>query len=433
MKLLLKILGVFIVIILLIIGGGFYSLFYTALPAKTALKFLQSSDSNWTFNDISGSLSKGFSVGSLTYKRPEDPTKVSEIKNIGFEYEKSSDSIVIKEFHIDSAYLYIDPKGGNGQLTYTKTTAQKGAGNNNGNYDNSGEHDVEYPASEETERYNDQGGVVEKKEKTFFDRWTSKKWVLKSVKIKDLTIEDPTTNEKTYIKEIQSDGAVFSDGKLLFGKLLVESNNLDFTINPFGGLNDDNMGSVASIKGRVGKKLYWKLKKDINFSGFIDLTTFPGTVNSFNGLNGAIQIINETDETQRVLVKQFSFDEYIQEESVPPLKKLNLEAVYHLKDGQKEALEIKGGDFTLGNAFFTLEKGTIDLSDDASKNQELLAHASSEGVDYTIRITSDGKTKLHFDSKPAMEQGEILSKLLYGKKFSMVNSEEKTGIENYLR
>lgn len=404
MKLLLKILAVFVVIILLIIGGGFYSLFYTTLPAKTALKFLQSSDSNWTFSNISGSLMTGFSVGSLTYKRPEDPTKISEIKNIGFEYETSSDSIIVNEFHIDSAYLYIDPKGGEGHFSYTKTTSHTGSDDNS----TASDDDSRYPASEENNQHN----VKKARGNSFFDKLSAKKWVLKSINIKDLTIEDPITNEKTCFKEIQSDGAVFENGKLLFGKLNIESNNLDFTLSPFGNLNDENMGSVASIKGRVGKELYWKLKKDISFSGFVDLNSFPGQISSLNGLNGAIQIINENKQTQRILFNNFSFGDYIQDESFPPVKRLNLEGVYHLTNGRKEALEIISGNFFLGDALFTIDRARIDLSDDAASGQKLKAHASQSGVDYTIEITSDGATQFHYTSKPPMEEGEILSKLL---------------------
>ncbi len=433
MKLLLKIIAVFFVIILLIIGAGLYSLFYTAIPAKVVLNFLQKSDSNWAFNDISGSLSKGFSVGSLTYKRPEDPSKVSEIKNIGFEYERSSDSIIIKEFHIDSAYLYIDPKGGEGHLSYTKTTTRKNSSGNTGNYDNYDESGANYSSSEVNEHYNDQYDAAEKKKKTFFEKLSSKKWVLKSINIKDLTIVDPTTNEKTYIGEILSNGAVFTGGKLLFGKLAVSSNNLDFKMNPFGDLNDENMGSIASIEGRIGKKLYWKLKKDVTFSGFIDLNRFPGELNSLNALNGAIQIINENDSTQRILIRNFSFDEYIDEDSVPPLKDLNIEGVYHLKNGRKEFLEIIKGNFTLGSTFFTIVSAMIDLSDDAKKNQKLTARGSSSGIDYIINMTSDGQTELTFESKPPMEQREILSKLLYGEKIQTINDVQKTGIDKYIR
>jgi hypothetical protein len=420
MKLLLKILIIFIGIIVLIAAVGYYSLFHTSLPAKAVFTLLEKTDTNWSFDDISGSLSKGLTIGTLTYKSPEDITKISTIKNLGFEYKKTSDTFAITELHLDSAYLYIDPKPDMENFSYqkTETTTESDYGDsNNGHL--GGQEPILNSGKSNTP--------------PFVDTLLKKKWLVKNVSIKDLTIEDPVTNEKTYIKEIISDGFIFTGGKILLGRLGISSNNLDLDIQPTGTLIENLYGSAIDIKGHVGEKLHWALKKDIDFTGFIDFTMQPFSLNEFSGLNGTIKIVNETDEIKKITFSDFSFDDYFLNDTVPPIKNVNLEGVYHIKDNEKTALEIFNGNLKMGETLFTIDHTTIDLKNEPNGNKALIAKAVTPGTTYTITITSEGNMAFTFSSVPEMSEEDIIAKLIYRKPFNSIEPDEKSGILKYLQ
>lgn len=409
--------------VLLIVGFGYVALFYTALPARVVFGVVEKLDPHWAFDDVSGTFSRGFTIGSLSYTHPEDPSRVSTIKNMGFEYENTSEAIIITNIHLDTAYLYINPAGDIDESVYEETVT--GGGDSSAMEGGAG-------SLNEPDDANGNEPFDDESPDSFIDEYLAKKWIVKEIRINDLTIEDPMTQEKTTIEKFESDGFMVAQETFLLGRLVLASNNVDLTITPTGEMVEGRYGSAIDIRGRIGEKLHRALKKEIQFSCSVDFTRQPVVLGAFEGFGGAVKITGKNRDAQGIAFKNFSFDDYFLNESVPPLRDVNLDVAYRLKNGDKVALEIFPGNFTLGDAFFTVNRTTIDLTDTPGANRELKARASSSGVDYTLTITSEEETALHYSSEPRMEEEDVLATLVYGEKFNALGVEDKARISNWL-
>ena|GEM_PF-2679308 len=415
-----KVIKVLLVMVLLIAGFGYVALFYTALPARAVFGMVEKLDPHWAFDDVTGTFSRGFTIGTLSYTHPEDPARVSTIKNMGFEYENTSEAIIITSIHLEAAHLYISP----GETSYEETVT---GGDDSFSMEESTDpvNGPDYTTGNEPLDDQASDSIVE--------RYLAKKWIVKEIRINDLTIEDPLTQEQTTIEKFESDGFMVAGETFLLGRLVLSSNNVDIDIIPTGDLAEGKYGSAIDIRGRIGEKLHWALKKDIEFTGSVDFTGQPALMGAFEGFGGAIRITGKDAATQKVTLTNFSFDDYFEHESVPPIRALTLDAAYRSVGGEKVALDIGGGHFTLGHVLFTVKQTTIDLTDTPGGNRELKARASSSNVDYTLTLTSEGEAALHFSSEPPMEEEDILATLVYGAKFNALVPENKANISSWLR
>ena len=397
MKTLVKVLAIIIIILAALVGAGFYGLFHTALPAKVLLGILQKGEPMWTFEEISGSISSGFTIGEVTYTSPEDSSKVSSFKNIGFEYEKNDNILTIKSIHLASGYLYVNPNGDDFKGIYSKETRSE-------------EEEVQTTSEQGFDPYENKN----KNEKhPIFEKVGIQKLIVENIDINDITIEDPATGQKTHFAKIKSTGFTVSADEFLFGSFDVEGEHVSVKVHPIDDIGMNNFGTVIAIEGRVDDIIHTMVNKEISFSCTLDCKKLPAKISAFTALDRKIQLSSESDDKKSFIINDLSFNDYVSYDGIPPFKNLNLKGSYHFRDGRKTGLAINGGDFRLGDAFFIIEDATIDMENSGSPDNVVTAKATSGGIDYTMKVTSAGNMKFDFSSSPAMTQEEIRARLKY--------------------
>lgn len=105
-------LGIFLLGCLLLILGGYYSIFHTSLPLGIVERMLESSGAI-EIEGLSGSLSRGFHTGKISIKGDAShPDKVSSFENVEFRFNgifaffQEEPRLIIEEFSVGSGTIY---------------------------------------------------------------------------------------------------------------------------------------------------------------------------------------------------------------------------------------------------------------------------------------------------------------------------------------
>ncbi len=383
-----------IVSILLVICAGWYVVFHTSLPAKGVLSLLEL-DPKLEIKGVSGSISKGFGIRSIRYRH--DDTKTSHIDDIGFSYKKSLKAFVIEDFHVKSAYLYLD-------------LSKK----------SSDEEETDIKA--EGERKKPSSGTP-----------FNKDFIIERITINDITIDDPKTGKKILLEKINSDGVMLGHGQLQLGNLLIASRNLNIRMVPMDAAGDYGTGSRLDITAEINSAFHAYINKDIEFTGIFDLNANPPTFFKFDGFNGKVKIDADLyEDSVHISLTDFTPFEYFNDDRLLPLSNIHFKAKNQLKNSDKIGIEILSGGFVFGNTPFALEKGYMDLIQ-KPENWVVKARSVAANTSYTISfICNHGKDSVRFESVPPMGQRDIFSRLVFQKAYNDLEDDEKSQITTYM-
>lgn len=383
-----------IVSILLMIGGVWFVVFHTSLPAKGVLSLLELNP-KLEIKGVSGSISKGFSIRSIRYQH--DDTKTSHIDDIGFSYKKSLKAFVIEDFHVKSAYVYLD-------------LSKKDSDNEEKEKQTEGE-----------------------RKKTSSGTPFNKDFIIERITINDITIDDPKNGKKIFLEKINSDGIMLGHGQLRFGNFLISSPNLNLKMVPMDPEAEHQTGSRLDISADIDSNLHPYIKKNIEFSGMFDFNSSPPTFFRFYGFDGSIKLDTDSGkDTSRMAINGFTPYEYFNDDRLLPLSDIYLKAENRFSNGEKTVTEILSGRFVFGNTPFVLEKGQMDLTK-KPENWVVKARSVATEIRYTIHFICDqGKDSVRFASVPSMGQKDIFSHLVFQKAYRDLEAAKQTQVKQYM-
>lgn len=406
----LKIVVFFLTIIIIVIFSGYYAFFHSSLPAKAVFALIEKGDKHWEFDDISGSISTGFSIGKLKYRDQDNPALENRVYNVGFEYKNSEDAVTITKINLDSARLYIDFTSDEFKTEIREESIE----NDDPGRENNSETDKEFETIDDD---------------SFFEEYSNKDWVIEEISLNNLVVKDPVNGHQFNLKKVLSEGFMISDKKAFFGKLEIESENLELALVPVGNLNDKNMSQEADINGIVKNGFFGKVLRDFDFKGSFSSKDRTFGINSFSAFAGKIRIDKRFGDSQRLEADNFSPFDYLVIDEFPPVKEINFKGKNVFRGEKRTAIEIESGDFKLGNVKFDLDKGSIRFDKDGKSDDFITAKAEYNGLDYQVKITSKDGLKFEFSSESAKSNEEILARIMFGKDFSMLSDEQQENLK----
>lgn len=373
----------FLLLIVIVVFGGYYVIFHTAWPVRKVVDaFTEGSDVK--IKGIEGSISSGFSVKTIRF--PDEKGNVNEIDDIGFKYKNEGDVFVINDIHVARAHIYTDDLLDNETDDSEKVTSDSDidvAGSNKGNDLN---------------------------------------LIVKNVDISNVIIENTITGTKVEIEKISLDGFESINNKTKLGTLIVKSKNIDLEVKPVD--NSLDFATEHVIKGIIRKGIYKSIIKDITLNGSFKVTGKDSYKLALEMFDGKIKINNEKPQKINMMsVDNFTPNEYIS--TIFCLKDINFK--FSSKDDKGKA-DI--AEFKIGSKLFKVDKSLFeDL-----ENKDLVANCNDGKIQYKCILNEkdEGLPQVTLSSNPEMTPKDILGMLLFGKKYIKLPASQKKKVDQEL-
>lgn len=381
----------------------------TAVPFKAVARVIEQANPNVKITGISGDLSTGPSVASITWG--DDPANRSEILDLRIKYNGYADAtakkrIVLEDVGVKKAHIDLADFGA---WTRTTTTSRT-----------SGPTPGDAPASG--------GGSAFPPELDSFE--------IKRVLIEDMLITNRKSDFRLSIPKILWTGFVATRKGVEAGELVVESDRL--TLQTGAGrtlpMGDESVTFQKTLTGTAQPLLHPAIRQPITFT--LDYTFVPevkAPAFRFSTAEGKVEVATTAEGGHALHVRHLDIAAFLDarklygEEAAEFPSDLVLEAVAAPEDGP---LKIVSGSFRLGVVTFQIEPAEIAAADQSKAALHAVLRTGAGEIRWSLPLKNwPVECRPVFSSQPELPPTEILARVFAGKRYAELSAEEKRGID----
>jgi hypothetical protein len=399
---------VLVIVALLLIRHVFVG---TAVPFRILANLVQKANPNIKIEGISGDLSNGPSVKSITWG--DDPANRSEILDLRVKYNgwanaKATKRIVIEDVGVKKAHIDLADFG---PITRTTTTTSSSS-SGRGPYSSSSSS-----SSPATDLGMDSIEV-------------------KQVLIEDVLITNRHSQFRLSIPKVSWTGFKLTKDTVEPGELVVESDRL--TLHTVPGrtvpVGKESVTYQKTLNGTVQPLLHPAILQPINFTldySFVPEVKAPAF--HFSTAEGKVEIDTNADGSRSLHVRHLNPGEFFDarklygKEAADFPSDLVFEATVAQEDG---LLTIVSGNFRLGVTTFQIEPGEIAAADSGKAALRAVSRTGAGEIRWTLPLKDwPVECRPVFSSEPELEPKEILARVFAGKKYEELSVEEKQAVD----
>ena len=400
--------AVLVLLVCLIIAavlGARHALVKTALPFKAFAAFVESANPNVKITGISGDLSTGPSVASITWG--DDPKKRSEILDLRVKYNGLADAraknqVIIEDVGVRKAHIDLADFG-----PVTKTTTTSSTSGTNAN-----------------------SGTASPFIKTL-DRFE-----IQRVLIEDVLITNRNTDFRLSIPKISWTGFVVTQKTVEPGEIIIESDRLNMHSGPGQTLPiaDTSVTFQKAITGTAQPLLHSAIRQPISFA--LNFTVVPEVkmpAFHFSTADGKLEIATTADGGQALHISGLDLSAFIDAKKIYGAQaadlpaELVLEAVAAPEDGP---LKIVSGWFRLGTAKFDIEPAEITRDQSATAKLQAVWKSDVGEIRWSLPLEKAlTEFRPRLTSTADLPPTEILARVFAGKPYAELSTEERRGID----
>lgn len=400
-------LGCLFTIVLLIAGGVgtvYYLVMHTSLPLAAVQGMLDQGE-GMRVKGLGGTLASGFHVESIEF--PGEGGKTSVIEDVRFDYSGPWDlfmnqRLVIQEFSVGKAHLYILARSGSETLSPSSRSSGKSKTAKDGN-----------------------GGL--------------KLFRIDRICLKNLLLEDPAAEFRLEIPEASWCGLRVEGDEVDLGTVKIDSDRID--LNSSGTLTSQQGGwkitLPESLEGTLKPLMHKAIRWPIDFVCRFVSGDAGKLGYHLAALQGTLRIDIDPDGAAKLHAADLDLDAALELAPYGLPKDVNLKA--ELKpitdsDGtaEKSRLEIRGGDFTLGVAKFQIEPMTLEAAKD-ERPEIAIRSVCRKGDEVivldTTLITASGRIVQRLSAEPALPPRDVVAKVFFGKPYGELSAEGQAAID----
>lgn len=388
--------GSIILLLMVLCGGGFYTMFYSSAPLKFIEAAIEESG-EVEIEGLSGNFMSGFTIDELRFKSEGD--KWSSLTNIKFKYKSSwfrSDRLIIEDISVDGGTIYANFDSSGAELEFDP------------NFD-SGFNEAR------DEIQNEMGGNFSAIKEVRIDL----------IRIANLKIIDPDTEDTITLDEIKFDGFHFEEGVLTnMGSLLVESSQLEIKTT-----TSDRLSEYANAKrftGKLSADMDRRLIKDMPIDVDLAFDDQGEMIYFADAFEGAF-VAERKDKVTKFTLKDLSLADYFKSETsgVMP-SKINIK--FSAEKGFLPKSIEKDGSFYLGETQFS--KLTLDPNSTEGNATIIGTSESRRGttmVRVNMRRSSWGRITLSSNTRE--EPNDLWAQTIFGKEYANLNAGQRMTID----
>lgn len=381
---LLYLLGGILLTIALVLGGGYYTLMYTAYPIRQVAKIIERTsplESQIAIKDISGSLSSGARIKTLKWAN-------GEIENLCITYDNPLTSIrskrfIFREISVTKAHISVFEPESAAKIQNSSTQGSTG---------------------------------------------TPLKWDLFQIdklSLSDVFLTNRLTGFSIAIPKFEWTGFKWEQGKTEFGTIKADTDQFRIETG-----KATVPGFITRLTGTLRPRLHPSILKEFSFDveiGPLGSNT-PCRVTAFDK---ALSLNINPDKTGTLKIQSLDVASYFKDLW---LQNVNLD-VETQKLGADFPLHIKSGSFILGKNLFTITPATIETKEKPKASLSLLeARADINGtkIQYTLSVKEGSEKIVHqIKSQPALKPDELIALVLFVKPLDALTAAEKASAEKF--
>jgi len=401
------VLVLFVCLIIAAVLGARHAIMKTALPFKGFAAFIEKANPNVKITGISGDLSTGPSVASITWG--DDPKKRSEILDLRVKYNGFSDAraknqVIIEDVGVRKAHIDIADFGTLTKTTTTSSTSGTSTGTSSSNTS---------PLS------------------TTLDRFE-----IKRVLIEDVLITNRNTDFRLSIPKISWTGFVATPKTIEPGEVIIESDRL--TLHSGAGqtlpIADASVTFQKAVTGTAQPLLHSAIRQPLSFA--LNFTIVPEVkvpAFHFSAADSKLEIATTADGGQALHIRGLDLPSWIDATKIYGAQaadlptELVIEAVAAPEDGP---LKIVGGMFRLGTALFEIEPAEFTKDQQATAKLQAVWRSPGGEIRWSLPLeTAFTEFRPRLTSTADLPPTEILARVFAGKPYAELSTEERRGID----
>jgi hypothetical protein len=375
-------LGGIVLIIALVVGGGYYTLMHTAYPLKklaTVIEQTAPPESPITIKDISGSFSTGARIKTLKWEN-------GEVENLCISYDNLLTSIrskrfIFREISVTKAHISVfEPDS----TSKTNEPATQGTSDTPFNWD---------------------------------------LFQIDKLSLADIFLTNRLTGFSIAIPKFEWTGFKWEKGKTEFGTIKADTDQFKLETG-----KATTPGFITRLTGTLRPRLHPSILKEFSFDAEIGPlgSNTPCRVTAFDG---ALTATVNPDGTGTLKIQSLNVASYFKDLWLQDVS-LDIETQ---KVGAEFPLHIKSGAFNLGKARFTVQPAMVENGVEKPKTFKLLeanAEVDGKNVHYTLNIKDGSEKVMHqLKSQPDLRSDELVALVLFGKPAADLTAAEKTTAE----
>ncbi len=381
----------------------------TAVPFRIVANLVQKANPNIKIEGISGDLSTGPSVKSITWG--DDPANRSEILDLRVKYNgwasaKATKRLVIEDVGVKKAHIDLADFG---PVTRTTTTSSS-------------------PGSRPYSSSRSSSSPVTDLGMDSIE--------VKQVLIEDVLITNRHSQFRLSIPKMSWTGFKLTKDTVEPGELVVESDRL--TLHTVPGrtvpIGPETVTFQKTLNGTVQPLLHPAILQAINFTldySFVPEVKAPAF--HFSTAEGKVEIDTNADGSRSLHVRNLNPAEFFDarklygKEAADFPSDLVIEATAASEDGP---LTIVSGSFRLGVTTFQIEPGEIAEADSGKAALHAVWRTGAGEIRWTLPLKDwPVECRPVFSSQPELEPREILARVFAGKKYEELSVEEKQAVD----
>ncbi len=315
--------GSIILLLMVLCGGGFYTIFYSSAPLKLIEAAIEESG-EVEIEGLSGNFMSGFTIDELRFQAEGD--EWSSLTNIKFKYKYKrswfqANRIIIEDISVDGGTIYanFDP--------------------NRAEFEIDPDFDFEFNEARDEIQSEMGDGLAGIKEVR-----------IDLIRIANLKIINPETQDTVTLDEIKFDGFHIEDGVMTsMGNLLVKSSQMNIRTT-----TSDHFSEHANAKrftGQVNAEMDRRLIQDMPVEVDLAFDDRGNMLYLANFFDGAV-VADRKDDVTEFTLTDFSLGEFFKSEKVGVMpSEINVE--FSADKGFLPTTIGKDGSFSLGQTQFT--------------------------------------------------------------------------------
>jgi len=372
-------LGTIIFLILLVVGGGYYTVMHSSYPLRKIAEAIEQAappDAPISIQDVSGSFSTGAQIKRLTWKD-------GEVENLCITYDNLFRSLrakrfIFREISVTKAHI-------SGLESLTSNTPS------------------ESPEIEDAED-----------SPTDWDLFQIDK-----LSLSDIILSNNLTGVSIVIPKFEWTGFKWEKGNTQFGTINADT-------PAFKLVTDDSKtpGFLKRFTGEIRPGLHASVLKAIPF----EIECGPLGKNMpcrLSAFNHAVTVESHADGTGAMKVQGLDLSAYFKDLLQ---NEIQLDIAFNNPD-KESSFEIKSGSFILGKQRFAVIPMLLKGSEKEQSDEPILvARSEGEGVKITYTLRDKAPTggfAEELSSEPAMSPDALIATLFFGKPFAELSAAEK--------
>jgi hypothetical protein len=422
------ILGVLALIFVTLMFTAYYVLMHTAVPFRMVANVITEAGTNQNLRieGISGSISKGFMVKSITWgETDKEANQVQDVRVLygSFFDIMSGQKIIIKQVHVGKAHLDVT---GIEELMWPTNSVDTEMDNTDEEATN------EVAQAPDTSSTN----VVVSHRYSRYGRARHQSPQLppnRLIQVDDFSIEDVFLTNRTTgfglsVPAIQWKGFKAQGQNVDLGELTIDSDRLkvetkDGETVEVGG---QPIKFQKRLEGTVLPPLHKSVRQQIAFT-FDAVHTGTNFVWRLSSFNGKMEAYQAGDENGFLRCRDVDLKSYF---DGPVPERLTAELAMTRK-GTKQMLKLGKGSFNLGQSRFEIQPQEWEKKETPWTNHLTAVNKSTNGVvTYHVFIPDRlWNIEQRLSSQPAMKPQELLAKVYYAKAFGQLTDAQQKLVE----